>query len=306
MSVKAGKAIRRGSWYYRLPFAKKMGMWGVIFLTPWILGFFLFFLSPMIQVFFYSAHKVDIQQGGGLSFLYMGLDNFKQALTVDPTFTRQLVDTVLDALVNTPLVLVFSLLCAILLNGRFRGRAVARAIFFIPIVLGTGLMVDKVASVSAMMMQEATQQNAFSAEIVYDLLFSLNIGEDIVIFLANAVNNILEIVSLSGIQILIFLAALQSISPSLYEVARIEGATGYETFWRVTVVMVSPMILTCMVYTLSDLFMRSEIMQRIYDVAFKTGNYGLSAAMSCIYLIVNLVIIGVAVKLMSKVVFYYD
>ncbi len=300
------KKTGRGSWYYRLPFSRKMGLWGVIFLMPWILGFFLFFLSPMIQVVIYSFNKIEIKPSGGLSYTYVGLSNFRQALMVDANFNRMLADTLGEALLYTPLILIFSLLCAILLNGKFFGRTVARAIFFIPIVLGTGLMLDRVTSVSSVMMSEAQNDSVYGAQIVYELLFSLGFGRQLVTYIHDAVNNIFEIVSLSGIQILIFLGALQGISPSLYEVAKIEGATGYETFWRVTVVMVSPMILTCMVYTLADLFMRSDVMERIYDVAFRTGSYGLSAAMSCVYLVVNLAVIGIATKLVSKVVFYYD
>lgn len=300
------KEAGRGSWYYRLPFPKKMGLWGVIFLLPWIIGFFLFFLSPMIQVFIYSVHKVDIIPSGGLDYTFLGIENFRQALLVDTSFTKMLVDTLIEVFLYTPLVIIFSLLCAILLNGKFFGRSVARAIFFIPIVMGTGLLLERVSSVSGVMMTESQSNNVYGAQIIYELLFSLGIGGSLLTYIGNAVNNIFEIVSLSGIQILIFLSALQGISPSLYEVAKIEGATGYETFWRVTVVMVSPMILTCMVYTMADLFMRSEVMDRIYDVAFRLGNYGLSAAMSCIYLVVNLLVIGVAIKLMSKVVFYYD
>ncbi len=296
----------RGSWYYRLPFPKKMAMWGVIFLLPWILGFFLFFISPMIQVVIYSFNKIEIRPSGGLSYVFVGLDNFRQALTVDAQFNRMLVDTLGEARLYTPLIIIFSLLCAILLNGKFFGRTLARAIFFIPIVMGTGLLLERVSSVSSAMMAESQQTSLYGAAIIYELLFSLGVGREIVMYIHDAVNNIFEIVSLSGIQILIFLGALQGISPSLYEVAKIEGATGYETFWRVTVVMVSPMVLTCMVYTLADLFMRSDVMTRIYDVAFRTGNYGLSAAMSCVYLVANLLVIGAAVKLMSKVVFYYD
>lgn len=307
MLARQKRAPGRGSWYYRLPFPKKMGLWGVIFLLPWILGFFLFFLTPMIRVFIYSVHQVDIVPSGGLNFLYLGLENFRQALLVNTSFTRMLVETLVETVLFTPLILIFSLLCAILLNGKFFGRSVARAVFFIPIVLGTGLMLDRVTGGSSTLLVEAQEATSvYGAEIVYELLFELGIGTQVLGYIAESVNNIFEIVSLSGIQILIFLSALQSISPSLYEVAKIEGATGYETFCKVTVVMVSPMILTCMIYTLADLFMRSEVMDRIYDVAFRQGNYGLSAAMSTIYLLINLLVIGVAAKMVSKAVFYYD
>ena len=117
---------------------------------------------------------------------------------------------------------------------------------------------------------------------------------------------IFKIMSLSGIQILIFLAALQGISPALYEVAKIEGATGYETFWKVTVVMVSPMIFTCTIYTLADLFMRSDIVELVYTIGFKQSRHGMAAAMSCVFILMNVLVICIAALLIRKVVFYYD
>ena len=145
-----------------------------------------------------------------------------------------------------------------------------------------------------------------SAESIARLVMSIGIGKELVQYLLDAVNNIFEIVSLSGIQILIFLAALQGISPSLYEEAKIEGATGYETFWKVTVVMVSPMIFTCTIYTLADLFMRSDIVELVYTIGFKQSRHGMAAAMSCIFVLMNVLVICIAALLIRKVVFYYD
>lgn len=304
--MRAEKPYKRGSWYYRLPFGRKMGLWGVIFLLPWLIGFFLFFLKPMLQVFAFSFEDVSIIPTGGLSREGVGLANYIQALTVDVTFNKLLVSTLIEAVLYTPLVIIFSLLCAILLNGKFFGRSVARAIFFIPIIMATGLMLERAGNVTAMMAAEAQEERVYGAAIVSELLFSLGVGEQVITYLTDAVSNIFEIVSLSGIQILIFLAALQGISPSLYEVAHIEGATAYEMFWKVTVVMVSPMILTCTIYTLSDLFMRSDIMDKLYTTAFRFSEYGLSAAMSVVYMLVNLMVIGIAGYFVSKVVFYYD
>ena len=294
-----------GSWYYRLPFPKKMGLWGIIFLIPWIIGFFAFFLYPILQVVRFSFHDMAIIPNLKLDFI--GLNNYRHALQIDPTYVRSMVNTLGEVVLLTPLVIIFSLLCAILLNGKFRGRAIARAVFFIPIIMATGLMLQRVSNLSAQLntASQASEQ-IYGAGMIAELLFSIGIGREIVLYLLDAVNNIFKVVSLSGIQILIFLSALQSITPSLYEVAKIEGATGYETFWKVTVVMVSPMILTCTVYTLADLFLRSPVITLTYQVAFQRSQYGLSAAMSVIYLIMCIAVIGIASWLIRKVVFYYD
>ena len=297
---------RRRGWYYRLSFPKKTALWGVIFLLPWLLGFFLLFLTPMVELIEYSFNEVKIVPLGGVSKTPVGWENFRQALLVDATFVPSLVSTLTETLLFTPLIIVFSLLCAILLNGNFRGRTVARAIFFIPIIMATGLLMQRVTNLSGQMMGEGQNENVYGAESIARLIMSLGIGKELVQYLLDAVNNIFEIVSLSGIQILIFLAALQGISPSLYEVAKIEGATGYETFWKVTVVMVSPMIFTCTIYTLADLFMRSDIVELVYTIGFKQSRHGMAAAMSCVFILMNVLVICIAALLIRKVVFYYD
>lgn len=289
-----------------MSFQRKTALWGILFLLPWLLGFFLLFLTPMVEMIMYSFNDVDIVPLGGVSKAFVKWENFRQALLIDATFAPAVVETLLEALLFTPLIIVFSLMCAILLNGKFRGRAIARAIFFIPIIMATGLMMQRVSNLSGQMMGEGQNENVYGAESIARLVMSIGIGKELVQYLLDAVNDIFEIASMSGIQILIFLAALQGISPALYEVAKIEGATAYETFWKVTVVMVSPMILTCTIYTLADLFTRSEIIDLIYTISFNQSNYGLGAAMSCVYLLVNVIVIGAAALLIRKVVFYYD
>jgi len=296
---------KRG-WYYRLSFPKKTALWGVIFLLPWLLGFFLLFLTPMVELITYSFHEVKIVPLGGVSKTPVGLENYRQALLVDATFMPQLVSTLTETLLFTPLIIVFSLLCAILLNGNFRGRSIARAIFFIPIIMATGLLMQRVTNLSSQMMGEGQNENVYGAESIARLIMGLGIGKELVQYLLDAVNNIFKIMSLSGIQILIFLAALQGISPALYEVAKIEGATGYETFWKVTVVMVSPMIFTCTIYTLADLFMRSDVVDLVYTIGFKQSRHGMAAAMSCVFILMNVLVICIAALLIRKVVFYYD
>lgn len=299
------KKKNSGSWYYRLPFPKKMGLWGVIFLIPWIIGFFVFFLYPIVEVVRFSFHEMSIMDSGRE---FIGFQNYYQALQVNPNFTRSLVNTLTEALLLTPLVIIFSLLCAILLNGKFRGRGIARAIFFIPIIMATGLMLQRVTNLSAQLnVAGQTTGAVYGAEMIAELLYSMGIGKELISYLLNAVNDIFRVVSLSGVQILIFLSALQSINPSLYEVAKIEGATGYETFWKVTVVMVSPMVLTCTVYTLADLFLRSPVIELTQNIAFlQKRGVGLSAAMSITFLIMCVAVIGIVSWLIRKVVFYYD
>ena len=291
--------------YQKMEFSKKTGLWGIIFMLPWILGFALFFMVPMFQELRFSFETVSIKPGG-LDESFVQFKNFKNILFEDPNYVKELVETVLQVVLYTVLIIVFSLLCAILLNGKFFGRSVARAVFFIPIVMATGLMIERTTNSANLLMAQSQEDKVYGAAIISKLLFSLGAGTDIVTYLSNAVNDIFEVISLSGIQILIFLAALQGIPAQLYEVAKIEGATSYETFWKVTVAMVSPMILTCTLYTISDLFLRSDLAETFHDVAFKQGQYGLSAAMSTFFLLTIVLIIAAFILPMRKVVFYYD
>ena len=121
----------------------------------------------------------------------------------------------------------------------------------------------------------------------------------------NAVSRIFTIVNLSGIQILIFIAAIQAVPNHLYEAAAVEGATKYESFWKITIPMITPMILTAAIYTVVDSFTRSPII-RYLDQAMSQGRNGLAAAMSLTYFLINLALVGVIFLLMRGRVFYYD
>lgn len=300
------KAPKKGGWYYRLAFQKRTALWGIIFMSPWILGFLLFFIRPMIEVFIYSVNEVKLGTETGLAMKYVGLANYKEALLVDPEFVRKLTETVVQTLPSVFLIIIFSLISAVLLNGNYFGRMAARAIFFIPIIMAAGLMTATVGGTAAETVKSAQQESLLGANFLANFLLNSGMPKQILGSLTKAVSSIFSVITMSGVQTLIFLAGLQSIAPQLYEVAKIEGATGYETFWKVTFPLVSPMILTCSIYSLADAFLRSDITTRIYDIAFKQSRYGLSASMSCIYLIVTLVIMVVINFLISRKVFYYD
>lgn len=292
------------NWYQKLTLQKRNGLWGIIFLSPWILGFLIFFIKPLIEVVIYSFNNIEITENG-LKMTYVGINNYIDALTIDAEFNQLLITTVVQAIPSVVLIIIFSLLSAILLNGKFKGRMIARGIFFIPIIMAAGTAVE-IGGAASEMVQASQGDSLTSVNVLANLLLSSGFSKEIVSALLSSVSSIFSVITLSGVQILIFLAGLQAISSSLYEVAKIEGATGYETFWKVTFPMVSPMILTCTVYSLADTFMRSKITERAYTIAFKQSQYGLSASMSCIYLVVCLLIIGIVSFLIARKVFYYD
>ncbi len=297
----------------KLSFEQKKGRLGMLFLIPWFLGFVVFFLSPMLQSLRFTLSELKTTPQG-FELKFKGLENFNQALTVDPLFNRLLTESIINMLVNVPLIIFFSLFVAVLLNQRFRGRPFARAIFFLPVILTSGVIVSlQEASFMSEFMNQSTSNgivegagNILQGVQFEALLLNSGVSPWIVEYLVGAVNRIYEIVSKSGVQILIFLAGLQSISPSLYEASKIEGATGYESFWKITFPMISPLILTNVIFSIIDSFSNNEITNLIRDIAFVNLDFGLSAAMSWMYFGSIMLILGISSYLIAKNVFYND
>jgi len=293
---------------------QRKGRMGVLFVAPWLLGFLFLFAVPLIQSFQYSLNTIEMGDKG-LSFSSAGLANYRTALFENAVFNRALTDAVVDMVLNVPLILFFSLFTAVLLNQRFRGRTVARAIFFLPVILASGVIANlETSSFMTQIMQAQTsgeQNTGLGTGVLQSfelqrMMIEAGMNREIVSYLTSAVDRIYEIISASGVQILIFLAGLQSISPALYEASKIEGATGYESFWKITFPMVSPLILTNMVYTIIDSFNNNQTTRIINDMAFGKLNFGLSAAMSWLYFLVVAIVLVVCTALVSRKVFYHD
>ena len=221
-----------------------------------------------------------------------------------------------NMLIDVPLITFFSLFMAILLNKKFKGRTLVRAIFFLPVILNSGAIMDAMDLARSMMsggissasaeMAEAAAGSGVSIEYYIQMFSALGLPEVIIEYVAGAVSRISEIINASGVQIIIFIAALQSIPGSMYEVAKIEGATAYETFWKVTFPMVMPHIITNVVYTVVDSFAESEVVELAYKTAFTDNNYGLSSVMSLASTVVTCLILVIVCRFIQKRTFYYN
>jgi len=291
---------------------RRRSLLGFAFVSPWLIGFIFLFAVPLIQSIRFSFTKLELMPGG-FTLKNVGWSNFNNALFVDAIFNRQLTESVINMLVNVPLILFFSLFCSTLLNQKFRGRALARAMFFLPVILASGAVAAAEAQgLINLIGDSTTAEQMEGASAMFDMMplvdTLLEGGAPLwaVDYLINAVDRIYEIITASGVQILIFLAALQSIPGSMYEVAKIEGATSYETFWKITFPMVSPLILTNVIYTIIDSFTDSTVTRTIVRTAFTSQNFGLSAAMSWLYTLVAALMLFVIGYLISKKVFYYS
>jgi ABC-type sugar transport system permease subunit len=295
----------------KLSLEQKNRYYGLYFILPWFAGFLLLFLVPLIASFRYSMSKLEVTNEG-FTLDFIGFANFREALFSHESYVRTLTESVMDIAVNTPLIIIFSLFFAVILNQKFRGRVLARAIFFLPVILASGIIASiESGDLMQSVVKSANDTTGGGLSVMKNLELTIMLIESgmspvLVEYLMGAVSRIYEIVSQSGVQILIFLAGLQSISPSLYEAAKIEGSTGYEAFWKITFPMISPLILTNLVYTIIDSFISDQTSRLVVDTAFKSFNFGLSAAMSWMYFAVIALVLWVTTALVSRKVFYQD
>jgi ABC-type sugar transport system permease subunit len=298
----------------RLSMRTKKSITGYLFISPFIIGFLLFLLSPVITSFAMSLSDVTLKTDGtGFGLDFWGLKSYIHALTIDKDFNRLLVETVRDLMIDVPCIIIFSLIIAVLLNRSFPGRGVVRAIFFMPVILTSGVIVGMERSNSLLMgiqdMQSAAVDTSITTTVQNLLLGAMgSSGQEIINLVVNIINHFYDIVVASSIQIVIFLSGLQAINPSIYEAADMEGCDEWQKMWKITIPMLTPMILVNWIYTIIDQFARTEnpLMEKILTTISATMDYGYASSMAWIYCIVMLVLIGGSVLLISRMVYYYD
>jgi len=285
----------------KLTLKQKENAKGYIFILPFIIGFVFFFTYPLIQSFIWSFGDVSVQNDAALSLT--GIGNYVYALRSDPNFYKLVYTSVIEMVLRLPFILIFSFIMANFLKPKFRGRNVFRVIFFLPVILSSGIVTSMenfslVQDLSGLVTVSSLQ------EFLLDMNFPSFLAE----YISEAVDGVTVIVNNSGIQILIFLAALQSISPSIYEAASIEGATAWEGFWKITFPIVLPQIIVCMVYTVVNSFVsaNSEVVDYIYSMAFGNFRFGVSSAMSVIYTLVIVIMLALFVGSASYAAKRYD
>ncbi len=289
---------------------------GYLFIMPWLLGFLYFYVRCLVMAVDFSLSTLTLLPGGGYATEFIALENFIYAFRVHASFKQVLTTSILNMVIDVPLIIFFSLFIAILLNREFKGRTVVRAIFFLPVILNAPAIVDAMDMSRQMMMGGLSSTSAeisssfsgggVSISYYFDLMESLALPGSVLDYLVGAVDRISTIITASGVQIIIFLAALQSIPTSLYEVSRIEGATAYETFWKVTFPLVMPHIITNLVFTIVVGFAQSEIVELAYQTYFTDKNNGLSAAFSITGTVVVCALLFITCRIIQKRTFYYN
>lgn len=271
-----------------------------VFVAPWLLGFLIFFLIPLVQTVIFSFSTVNVGERGGYFLDFVGSGNYVQLFTEEVTtqgqqIVRMLTDVTVSVLVNTPITVVFSLFLALLVNKKFKGRGVVRTIFFLPIILGLDVVVNLLAITTGMGDATAGGSNVFAGFSIGNFIMRYtNLPVRLIDDIMEIVNSILLWVSQTGVQTMVYLAALQSIAPSFYEVADMEGATAYEKFWKVTIPSIKNITFFIIVYTIVTLFLRSVIAEEVYNYAFASSKIGIGSALSVVY-IFNVLIVLIVV-----------
>ena len=291
--------------------AQKNAIAGYLFILPFIIGFIAFLGYPLIESIQMSLSEVTVGNGG-FSMRFIGINNFKKAFTVDPEFNRFLTESISSMLYKVPATLVFSFFVALLLNQEFKGRGFVRAIFFLPVILSSGVIVGLEYNNTLLQgMEDVVKESGSNSSITATLQTILDkggMGSKFFGYVFDILDSVYDIAIAAGIQIIIFLSGLQTISTSMYEAAKIEGCTAWESFWKITFPMVSSLILVNIVYSIIDFLIRTdnEVMEKINKTMSMQMDYGFSSAMAWSYFLCVMGIIAVVSLILSKKVYYYE
>lgn len=290
---------------------KRKAISGYLFIAPFILGFLAFMIKPFFQSLYMSFCNVQIG-AGTFEPVWQGLENYRKTFLVDPEFNRLLVEEISRMMINSVAIMVFSFFVALILNQKFKGRALVRAIFFLPVILSSGVIIgletDNALMANLANTIEETTSNVSISVAVEEILRTAGVGTRAFEEVFKIIDQIYDVAIASGIQIIIFLSGLQTISPSMYEAADIEGCTKWESLWKITFPMISSMFLVNWIYTIIDFCMRSdnEVIDKISEVMVGQMDYGFASAMSWVYFLIVMAFVGISSLIISKGVYYYD
>lgn len=280
-----------------LRISTRRSLYGLLFVTPWLLGFFIFEAWPLVRTILLGFQ--DFQELNFGEYEWIGWQNYKTMFVTDERFMPYLWQTLRSTLINVPFILVFSMLAALLVHRSLWGISFFRTTLFLPVVIGSVQVIRELLSqgVGGLVLFRGFDPDA----ILYTLFRQGTSG------VLNFMNNMVLVLWLSGVQMLIFLAGLNSISPTMYEAARVDGASGWSMFWKVTLPMLSPVILINTIYSIVDSFtnINNSVMDYVLSVSFAQQlrlSYG--AAMATVYLLMVFALILVVYIWLNRYAFY--
>ena len=284
---------------HSISYMERRARTGYLFMLPLFFGLALVFIPSLVRTVIFSINEITIGSFG-YKLTFQGWQYYQTALTKDPQIVPDMVASLRTLLINIPIILIFSLFIATLLNQRFRGRLIARMIFFLPVILTTGVLVRFDAPAMNLVSQTVDTGSDSSLALVgglFSMLASLNFSDTLTGIIRSAVSNIYSVVTASGIQIFIFLAGLQEIPRSLYEAAEVEGCNKWELFWKITFPMIMPQMTINAVYTIVDSFTDPTGIFTYISELGTQQQYSLATAASILYLICLGVVIAVVMAI---------
>ena len=289
----------------RLTYEQRKSRVAYLFLIPWIIGTIFFFFRPLVVMYSLGTYEI---LDNGYTITITGFDNYREILTKDADYVRNITTALEKMVLTTPAIVLLSLFLAIILNQKFVGRTLARAVFFLPVLIGGSAIMSIInGDVISQSMSSGTKvSQLFQSSFLQSVLLESGVAESVVTTATGLVDSVFQLIWKSGIQIMIFLAGLQTISDSLYEVAKIEGATAWECFWKVTFPMLSSTILINLIYTAVDSFVDFEnpVMVQINSLT-RQMFIEQSSAMAWFYFVIVMVCILVLYAIINRHVFYY-
>lgn len=277
---------------------------GIFFIFPLLLGILFILIPNLFMTFQFSLNDIVIQGDKGYTLVSKGFKYYVYALRSDANFIPDLVLSYQKMLVDVPVILIFSIFIANLLNQKFHGRGIARAVFFIPILLSTGIFdAIEAATQTSMGSLSITTGSSIDSMMSFnaaDLLNNINFNPVLIGIVKSAIANIYQILKLSGMQIFIFLAGLQEIPDYMYEAAEVEGCSKWESFWKITFPMLIPQMMVNFVYTIVDSGQGGDVLGYANQICNVQGNYGLGTAMIILYLLTLAVLLAIVFWIFAR------
>jgi ABC-type sugar transport system permease subunit len=292
----------------KISLATKRSFAGYMFTLPFIIGAVLLFLSPFALNIKLSFSQYSASMAG-MQLKDVGLGNYNQVLFIDNGFLKDTFSSLGYMLLTCPAILIFSFFVANILNKKFKGRTFVRIMFFLPFIATTGiaqmlLSSDFFGGVAGTNLTTITSNMGLTKAFLAS--FGTSIDNSVLQYFSSLVSQIYIIITSSSMQIIIFLAGLQTISPSLYEASSIEGSSSWEDFWKITLPMISPLIIVNAAYTLIDSLAGSTntMVMEIYDITMGQARFGYGAAMGLLYFGIVFAILGLVIVIINRFVFY--
>lgn len=290
----------------KLSYERKKSYYGYGFISLWAVGFIVLFLIPFINAVRYSLSDLTFGQGT-LELKSIGFKNYIDLFVANAEFLPTFTDTLVAVGVSTPLILVFSLFIAVILNQKFKGRTFFRMVFFLPVIISSGIAIELINNnyFLDLISSGARGGALFGSESINEAMLAAGIPQNTVTWIEETVETIFGLVWNSGIQILIFIAGLQSIPSTLYEVASVEGSNGWTTFWKITVPMLAPMLVVNIFYTVVDnMISYSNEMFKLIDTYTNALKFDEAAAMAILNFLVLLIVVIAVYAIGNRYVHY--